>query len=313
MNRLYYSFISLLFFSGSFYLPAQTDTIPPQLSCLLNPTFQVNFLCQVSLNAADLVDSLSDDQEPGLQLGIRKVCTGTGFPENQTAVLFTISEIGGGAVELWARDAAGNTATCQTYVFIFDQGFCDPGSSVSVQMPDNRGVAGVGIEALSIYCTGDSSTWPPFPVATDEYGLWQSLGQTIGLVGANNYVTPSKKSNPTNGVTTFDLLEIQKHILGNKLLDTPYKILAADANLDGKVSLQDVVLLQKLLLGLITELPHGKSWRFTPKDFTFINPANPFPAPQQIVVPNTADPVPSSFNFIGVKIGDVNFSTDPKQ
>ena len=221
MNRLYYRFIALLVFTASFSLSAQTDTIPPYLACKVNPTFQVNTICQLPLNAADVLDSLSDNQPPGLplELGIRKLCTGAGFPENQDAVLFRISEIGGGGVELWARDAAGNTATCQTYVFIFDQGFCDPASTVQVKMPDQRGIAGVGIEARSVYCTGDSSTWPPFPVATDQNGYWSALGQIIGLVGADNYVTPSKINAPTNGVTTFDLLEIQKHILGTKLLD----------------------------------------------------------------------------------------------
>lgn len=311
MHRL---ILLILLLSSSGLLNAQTDTISPYLGCKVNPTLKFNHICQLTVWASDLVDSLSDNQAPGLplELGIRKVCTGTGFPENQTSVTFRISELGGGGVEVWARDAAGNTASCQTYVFIFDQGFCDPGSSVSAFLPDQRGIAGVGIEAVSVYCTGDTTLWPPFPVFTDISGYWTSLGSTIGLVGANNFITAFKKTNPLNGVTTFDLLEIQKHILGTKLLDSPYKMLAADANLDGKISLQDVVLLQKLLLGLIPELPHGKSWRFVPADFTFPDPANPFSAPQQIVTPNTADPIPGHFGFTGVKIGDVNASADPE-
>ena len=312
MNR---SAAFFLFFASISLLNAQTDTVSPYLACKVNPVFKFNFACQTALGAADVVDSLSDNQAPGLplELGIRKVCTGTGFPENQTTVTFRINELGGGAVEVWARDAAGNTSVCQTYVFIFDQGFCDPGSSVAVSMPDKRGIAGVGIDAVSVFCTGDTSLWPPFPVTTDESGYWFSLGSTIGYVGATNYVRASKKTNPTNGVTTFDLLEIQKHILGTKLLDSPYKILAADANMDGKVSLLDIVLLQKLLLGLIPALPHGKSWRFVPGDYVFPDPANPLAAPQQIVVPHTVDPVPGAFGFTGVKIGDVNDSADPKQ
>lgn len=283
--------------------------------CASFPAFTLDMNCSLVVNASDLVDSLSDNQASGLplELGLRKLCTGTGFPENQTFLTFNASEIGGGGLELWARDASGNTSTCEIYVVIYEPGNCDPGSLVTALMPDNRGIPGVKIHAVSIYCTGDSTVWSYYPIITDAYGYWSSLGLTIGSVGANTYVTPSKKTNPTNGVTTFDLLEIQKHILGNKLLDSPYKILAADANLDGKVSLQDVVLLQKLLLGLITELPHGKSWRFVPKDFIFANPANPFPAPQQIVVPNTADPVPYEFNFIGVKIGDVNNTANPEK
>lgn len=311
MNRLYLLLLASL---PCLALEAQTDTLPPYLACKVNPTVKFTHICQITLYAGDLLDSLSDDQAPGLpiELGIRKVCTGTGFPENQNSVTFRISELGGGAVEVWARDLAGNTAVCQTYVFIFDQGFCDPGSSVTAFTPGQKGVNEVKIDAVSVYCTGDTTIWPSFPMMTDKNGYWSSLGATIGFVGANTYVTPSKKINPLNGVTTFDLVEIQKHILGTKPLDSPYKILAADANMDGKVSLQDVVLLQKMLLGLIPELPHGKSWRFAPADFVF-DPANPLNAPQQIVVPNTADPVPAAFGFTGVKIGDVNFSADPGQ
>lgn len=313
MNRLAAFLLTLQLCTG--LLNAQADTLPPYIACKVNPIFKFSQICQLPLQAADVLDSLSDNQAPGLplELGIRKICTGTGFPENQGFVTFRINELGGGGVEVWARDAAGNTATCQTYVFIFDQGFCDPGSTVSVQMPDKRGIAGVSIDAVSAFCTGDTTLWPPVPAITDESGYWYTLGSTIGLVGANNYVTATKKANPLNGVTTFDLVEIQKHILGTKLLDSPYKILAADANLDGKVSLQDVVLLQKLLLGLIPELPHGKSWRFAPSDYVFPDPAQPLAAPQRIFVPNTADPIPTGFYFTGVKIGDVNFSVDPKQ
>ncbi|GAB1396341.1 hypothetical protein MASR1M65_11180 [Saprospiraceae bacterium] len=41
-----------------------------------------------------------------------------------------------------------------------------------------------------------------------------------------------KNINPVNGVTALDLAIIQQHILGGGTLNTPYKLIAADANND---------------------------------------------------------------------------------
>ena len=145
--------------------------------------------------------------------------------------------------------------------------------------------------------------------------MFFNFGTLIPSAGYNSTITPSKNINPLNGVTTYDLVLIQKHILGIELLDSPWKIIAADANQDGKVTTFDIITLRKLILGITTELPNGKSWRFAPKDYVFPNPLNPFqpPFPERIEVPNTADPAPSHFQFTGVKIGDVDFSADPNQ
>ena len=119
--------------------------------------------------------------------------------------------------------------------------------------------------------------------------------------------------NPTNGVTTYDLVLIQKHILGIEALDSPYKLIAADANLDSKVTTSDIVLLRKLLLGIIPELPHGESWRFLPLDYVFPNPSNPFNPmfPDRYIIPTNVDILPGYFDFLGLKIGDVNQTADP--
>lgn len=145
--------------------------------------------------------------------------------------------------------------------------------------------------------------------------MFFNFGTLIPSAGYNSTITPSKNTNPLNGVSTYDLVLIQKHILGIEPLDSPWKIIAADANQDGKVTTFDIITLRKLILGITTELPNGKSWRFAPKDYVFPNPLNPFqpPFPERIEVPNTADPAPHHFQFTGVKIGDVNYSADPNQ
>lgn len=65
------------------------------------------------------------------------------------------------------------------------------------------------------------------------------------------YLTASKNDDITNGVTTLDIVLIQRHILGLKPLNSPYKILAADVN-NSKVLQHETF---QILEGLFLELP----------------------------------------------------------
>jgi len=48
-------------------------------------------------------------------------------------------------------------------------------------------------------------------------------------------IEPQKNDNPLNGVSTFDLVLISKHILGITKFDNPYQYIAADANKSDRV------------------------------------------------------------------------------
>ena len=109
---------------------------------------------------------------------------------------------------------------------------------------------------------------------------------------------------PLNGVSTFDLVLINKHILGVELLNSPYKMIAADANNSKSITTFDIVELRKLILGIYTELPNNTSWRFVQADYVFPNPSNPFSFPETDTFP------PSALDFIGIKVGDVNGNAD---
>jgi len=120
-------------------------------------------------------------------------------------------------------------------------------------------------------------------------------------------VTPTKDDNPLNGVTTLDLVAISKHILALEPLTSPYKIIAADANHNGSVTTFDIVEIRKLILGIYSELPSNTSWRFIDASFTFGHPNNPFldaPFPEIIDCVDPSDP--KSVEFIAIKVGDVN-------
>ena len=110
------------------------------------------------------------------------------------------------------------------------------------------------------------------------------------------------------GVSTYDLVLISKHILGLELLGSPYKIIAADINKSNSVTTFDIVEIRKLILGIYDTLPYVKaqSWRYVDADYIFSNPANPFtvpPFPETILLDSLPD---TTANFVAVKLGDVN-------
>jgi hypothetical protein len=70
------------------------------------------------------------------------------------------------------------------------------------------------------------------------------------------------------GLTTFDLVLINKHILGIQQL-SGYRQLAADANKSGSVTTFDLVEFQRLLLGIYQKLPaYDRPWIFIPEFVT---------------------------------------------
>ena len=127
--------------------------------------------------------------------------------------------------------------------------------------------------------------------------------------GGDYTIAPYRNDNATNGVTTLDLVLVQKHILNLQVLDSPYKIIAADANNSGTVTSLDMVILRKMILLLQFEFPNNTSWRFIDKDYEFPVPSNPWyeEFPEVVNYNDLAEDDPAA-DFIAVKIGDVNHS-----
>lgn len=117
-----------------------------------------------------------------------------------------------------------------------------------------------------------------------------------------------KAGDPTNGLSTIDLILIQKHLLGVDDLDSPYHLIAADANLSGNISTLDIVVLRKLILGMEQAFDHGRTWRFIPADYEFLDPQHPFDEdfPEALEFDLLGDDL--QVDYVAVKIGDVNVS-----
>lgn len=125
---------------------------------------------------------------------------------------------------------------------------------------------------------------------------------------SNYTVDPSKNDDVNNGVSTLDLVHIQRHVLGIEDLDGQYNRIAADINNDKSISVSDVVELRKVILGIKDAFDANESWKFIDAAYTFAEGDDAWTnvLPESYVIENLdAD---MDINFTAVKIGDVNNS-----
>ena len=205
-------------------------------------------------------------------------------------------------VEVHAWDAAGNNDFCVTSILVQDNNeACNPdnltGSIAGLVASENV----EPIRGVEVQLSGSQSMM--YQTQTNGQYQFSSL-----LDGGDFTVRPGYDQNHRNGVSTFDLVLIQKHILGVALLESPYKIIAADVNNSRNVSVADLIQLRKLILNIETELPNNTSWRFVDAEYSFPDISNPWTEffPEIKNINNLEDDVLA--NFVGMKIGDVNGS-----
>ena len=122
--------------------------------------------------------------------------------------------------------------------------------------------------------------------------------------GSSYTVLPVSNEDYLNGLSTLDLVIIQKHILGLKQLKSPYSYLASDVNNDKKITASDILQLRKIILGVNNKFENNKSWRFI--SGAFDNLVNPMDG---ILTESFAFSKMNSnitADFIAVKVGDVS-------
>lgn len=226
-----------------------------------------------------------------------------------TPSTFRCINIGTNIVTMWVTDEAGNTDYCETYVIIQDNmGLCTTGVPLVATVAGNAETEnGVGVGDVMVEVSGNGpSTAPVYSADSGNF-------EFIDLATGHDYTfTPNRDDNPTNGVTTFDLVLITKHILNTTLLDSPYKIIAADANNSGTVTTLDVVNLRKLILNITQTFNNNTSWRFVNENQVFSNPSNPFAdGIQEFYNVNNLGSDINDVDFVAVKVGDVNNTVTP--
>ncbi|MEM6319685.1 MAG: hypothetical protein AAF960_18575 [Bacteroidota bacterium] len=205
-------------------------------------------------------------------------------------------------VLLYVLDDENNYDFCITSVFVGNnRGLCVPDTARNqaaiagkITTMDGQDVADVMVNV-----EGNGSMPNAMTNTTGTYNFSLPIGQTYQL-------QPTKDDEPLNGVSTFDLIQISKHILGIQSFESPYEYIAADVNQSGTVTAFDLVQLRQLILNIIPEFPNNDSWRFVDATYEFTT-SNPLTEPfrEKIDINNHVTNKMDA-DFVAIKIGDLN-------
>lgn len=297
------------------------DCKKPTVVCINGLAANIMQTGLISLWASDFLQYTEDNHSTAwnLEIGLVKAAESTGaFPvdgngDPATMILFSCDEIGAQMVQLWARDAYGNSDYCEVIIVIQDNFNNCAAQAHSAVVCINHWCDGVPFLGASIEINGSNPALPPISYF-DSLSLINGcyFYNHIFPFGADYTIIPLSDADPVNGVSVLDMLRIAQHILGIAPLPAPYGIIAADVNRSSSVTTLDIVEIRKLLTGVYTDFPNNTSWRFVDADFVFPNPANPFLSlfPEDVTVINIQDSVKYSA-MKAVKIGDVDCSAMP--
>jgi len=200
-------------------------------------------------------------------------------------------------ITMYVTDSDGNQDFCTTRLKVDDNdGVCgDDGTNTIVgKVTTYAPVEGIKDVVISYGNTPMYVT----EGATGEYHFKTYNTNEQKLAGSHD-------KDYLNGVNVGDIIKIQNHILGKTQLDQPYKMLAADVNMDGSVKVSDIVEIRKLILGKIEKYNVGQSWRTFDSKYD-LNMSNWAQTPDYVMVtPNQGQ---TTVNLNGVKLGDVDLN-----
>ncbi len=232
---------------------------------------------------------------------LRYSFTEDGKTPNKT---FYCSDLEGNAskeipLTMWVLDEAGNAEGCSVLLKLQDNGDCKSGGQL----------ARISGALMKVTDT---------PTAIGDVTLYRETGEEVkALEGVQGtYKIEDVKRNEGyelkvryekdygKGVSTRDLVAIQKYLLGKGDLPAPWQRIAADANNSGSISTADILALRKIILGKSQKLKKSGSWRYYPVGMDMSELAA-MPGKEdhmRIPVVNTDM---DQMNFYGIKIGDV--------
>ena len=231
---------------------------------------------------------------------------------NDLTKTFTCSDIPNGRGELvetrvWVTDSIGNNESALITIIVSDtpdvdnpEGVCPDviGSSVISGIINTESasvVSEVPVSAINLN-SGEVQT-----VMTDEYGFYEFNN----IKQYEDYeIKPDLEGFVLAGISTLDIVYIQRHILGLSDLNSPFKMVAADVNGSNSISASDLVELRQLILGRRLSLSTDE-WKFIDRKYEFEMQDDPFYF-ENVIKINDAAEKELEHDFIALKVGDVS-------
>jgi hypothetical protein len=226
-------------------------------------------------------------------------------------------------------DLAAKSKTFDLNIYVYDKAGNNDYCTVKLKISDNNNKCGFGFdgqddqETAKVKISGKIKTETEIPLKDITLKLNSDLPEFPKFIKSDaegNYnfeqllknktytIEPNKTGGYELGLTTLDLVYIQRHILGLKKFESPYKLIAADVNSDNRISASDLVALRKVILGVSDIFPNNTpSWKFVSNNYIFADPTTPYNF-EQYTAMNSLDHTVTDANFMGIKIGDINTS-----
>ncbi len=203
-------------------------------------------------------------------------------------------------VKLWVEDEEGNKDYCLTAIIVQDnQNICPNVGHFSTITGDLRTESGELTTQASVDLF-EQAILQKTKMAVDGHYAFTDIKD------GDYRIKPNRNDDPLNGVTTADIIKIQRHILGKETLLSPYKLIAADVNNSKSITSADISEIRKLILGIIPNFSKSKSWSFVALNTQFEDPSAPWGVPMDgFARINGKDAV---VDFISIKMGDVTGS-----
>ncbi len=250
-------------------------------------------------------------QGPETQAGLKLVTkysinrVGQPVKDDQTGLTFTCADKGKVInVEIHAWDEKGNHDFCVTFIEIQDnRKVCPSGGTGTTNEGEINGLIATDdakpVASVEVAISGDKQD----KGTTPNSGLY---GFNSLLKGGDFTITPQLDKEHRNGVSTFDLILIQKHILGIQVLSNPYRMIAADVNGSKTITTLDLIQIRKLILNIDESFKSSPSWKFVDAKHKFEDERNPWrnEIPAIVNVNDLEGKVQA--DFIAIKMGDVN-------
>jgi len=227
----------------------------------------------------------------------------------EPSIEFTCDDIPNGIsevfeLEMWVWDKAGNRDFCQVTLEVQDNLDNCQDTTSNLSIISGR-IATEEEEPVNIVDVHLNSFAPEYP----HQNTTNEDGEFFFLYNPNGYdfqATAERNTDYREGVSTLDLVMVQRHILGLQELDSPYKIIAGDVNDDERLKANDLLEMRKLILGVTTSFDN-ESWRFVNSTYEFPDADDPFPFEEEVIIEDLMTNI-NDANLVAVKIGDVNGS-----
>jgi hypothetical protein len=253
------------------------------------------------LNDKELISNLSTCY-PGAFLSLKKVSdlSVNYIPNIKDSLLsFDCSELKNSAIPLriFLTDSKGISVSCDVSLYLSDSlNTCSPKVKISGSI---KTATGKPLNQVAVGLSGFTSS----SGQTNENGLFSI--QNIST-GGPYFLKPVSPNDFKNGVSTLDLVLLQRQLLQGQALKSPWQLLAADIDNSGTISIRDLLELRKLVINLSSKFEKNTSWRFIPTHFIFPDSSNPWktPFPEETMFPAISKDTTASFT--AVKIGDLS-------